>query len=270
MSLPIDFPFLTVGDQGPVSEAWRVEGFDDLNTDRGRLYVTTTVVGSTLQFELFSDRDRTALVMQGAAALNVRAVLAEQNDSGASGSVKVLELTARAFVLFVALATDRDIERRDNRINGLLSEEPAECNFEAVWDLTIREFYLRIQADYPTPMSVSDPLRFPGAGQVQIQGARGMPDVYALDLWRINGEGDWELKGLQNPGDWRTWATLYSLFLIWDREARSGDDNLIQRAQLYLDDSEKAWRRIPVLVDQDGDAIPEVQTRIRSAYLTRG
>lgn len=270
MSLPVDFPFLTVGDAAPTAEAWRLEGFDDDNTHRGRIYVTTVVVGNTLRFDLFSDRDRLLLVAQGAAALNDRATLAEMNDSGLSGSVRNIATRADSFLLFVALATDGDIERRDDRIKGLLGEEPAECDFSAVWDLTIREFYIRIQADFPPPAFVGDPLKFPGTSPVQTQGRRGMPDVHAIHLWHLNGEGDWELKGLENPGDWRTWATLYSLHLIWDRHARSGEDEIVARSDRYLQDSDRAWRMVPVLVDSDGDQVPERQVKTRTMYLERG
>lgn len=270
MSLPIDFPFVSVGDGNPVAEAWRMDGFDDENTDRGRLYVTTVAVGATLRFDLFSDRDELNLVAQGAATAGARATLAEQNNSGLSGSVWCLTVQADSLTLFVALATDKDIERRDDRIGGLLGESPAELNFSDVWDLTMREFYLRIQADYPPPAFVSDPLRFPGTGQVQTAGRRGLPDVDAIYLWHLNSEGDWELKGLDNPGDWRTWATLYSLHLIWDRKARSGDDELLARADRYLQDADRSWAMVPVLIDADGDRVPERAVRIRSMYIERG
>jgi len=270
VSLPIDFPFVTVGDSFPSTEAWRLAGFTDENTDRGRLHATFTVVGGELQVSLYSDRDKANLVAQGQAATNARATLAEMNDSGISGSVFITNVNADNIVVFVALATDLDIERRDDRIRGLLGEDPAECDFSAVWDFVIREFYVRIQANFPPPAFVSDPLRFPGSGQVQTAGRRGLPDVHAIHLWHLNGEGDWELKGLENPGDWRTWATLYSLHLIWDRRARSGDDELVARADRYLSDSDRAWSMVPVLVDSDGDSVPERQVKTRSSYLTRG
>ena len=271
MSLPIDHPYLTTGDGTPVAEAWRFDGFDDENTDRGRLHVTTVIVGATLRFDCYSDRDKTTLVCSGAAAQNVRAVLAEQGTSGISGSVKVLAIVADArLTVYLALATDRDIEKRDDRIRGLLGEEPAECDFRAVWELVIREFYLRIQADIPPPSFTADPLRFPGTGSQQTGGRSGLPDLHALDLWHLNGEGDWEIKGLENVSDWRTWATEYSLWLIWDRKARSGEDEIGARADRYLADSRDSWQRVPYMIDSDRDEVADAPITIRSMTFERG
>ena len=98
----------------------------------------------------------------------------------------------------------------------------------------------------------------------------GLADVRGIDLWHINGEGDWELKGLENIIDWRTWAVNYSLWLIWDRKARSGDDGLVERANRYLEDSERAWLRVPYLVDSDRDEVADRPLEIRTFTLERG
>ena len=270
MSLPLDYPFITVGDSEPVAEAWRIEGFADENTDHGRLHVTAAIVGGLLRFSVYKDRAKTLLVLQGEAAAGARATLTAQNNSGLSGSVKVNAVEATNLVLFLALATDRDIEQRDDRIAGLRGEEPDEVDFQAVWSQVMRRFYLGIQADFPPPQFASSPLHFPGASPTQIQGKRGQPDVHAILLWHLNGEGDWELKGLQNPGDWRDWAILYSLFLIWDRKARSGDDGLVTRADRYLIDADRAWKMVPILLDSDGDQAPEREIRTKSVYINRG
>ncbi len=271
MSLPIDHPYITTGDGTPVAEAWRFDGFSDENTDRGRLHVTTVVVGSTLRFDCYSDRDKTALVCTGAAAKGSRATLAESGSSRLSGSVKVLEVVAdTVLTVYLALATDRDIEKRDDRIRGLLGEEPAEGDFRAVWELVIREFYLRIQADVPPPSFVGDPLRFPGTSSQQTAGRSGLPDIRGVDLWHLNGEGDWEIKGLENVVDWRTWAIEYSLWLIWDRKARSGEDEIVARANRYLEDAKDSWQRVPYMVDSDRDEIADRPLTIRSMTLERG
>lgn len=271
MSLPIDHPYITTGDGAPVAEAWRFDGFDDGNTDRGRLHVTTVVVGAELRFDCYKDRDKTALVCQGAAAIGARAVLADQNNSGISGSVMVVTVAPDTrLTVYLALATDIDIEKRDDRIRGLLGEEPAECDFRAVWELVIREFYLRIQSDIPPPAFVGDPLRFPGTSSQQTPGASGLADVRGIDIWHLNGEGDWEIKGLENVKDWRTWAVEYSLWLIWDRKARDGEDTLVARADRYLDDSKQSWQRVPYMIDSDRDEVADRPLEIRSLTLERG
>lgn len=270
MSLPIDYPFVTVGDATPITEAWRFDGFNDENTDRGRVYFVTANVGGEVQFSGYSDRDKTALVVQGQAAVGSRATLAEQNNSGLSGSVKVLANAVENITVFVALATQKDLERREDRVSGLLGEDPFELDFSAIYHEVMREFYTNIQATFPPPSYVGDPLNFPGTAPVVTQGNRGMPEVHALFLWYQNGEGDWELKGLENPGDWRTWAILYSLHLIWDRKARSGDDNIQARADRFLEDARRAWKKVPVMIDSDGDQVPERTVHTRTMYLERG
>jgi len=270
VSLPVDFPVVTTGDGQPVAESWRLVGFSDENTDHGRLHITTVIVGGTLRFDCYSDRARGAMVCQGAAAPGAEATLAEVGDSGISGTVWVLAARAQTFTVFLALATDQDLERRDDRISGLKLEDPAEEDFRDVWVEAMREFYIRIQSLYPPPAFVSDPLRFPGTGQTQTPGRLGLPEATSVALWHLTAEGTWELKGLENPTDWRTWAILYCLQVIWERKARSGDDGLLERAARYQEEAERAWERVPVMVDTDRNAVPERILQIRTMTLERG
>jgi len=99
-----------------------------------------------------------------------------------------------------------------------------------------------------------------------------LPDVRGADLWHLNGEGDWEIKGLENVIDWRTWAVEYSLWLIWDRKGRSGqtEDGVVERADRYLEDSKDSWQRVPYMVDSDRDEVADRPIVIRSMTLERG
>lgn len=271
MSLPLDFPFVSTGDREGLLNTWRLVGFDDGNTDRGRLWVSTLASGSNLTVNVYKNRERTLLVATGTGPTKARITLPVSNSSGLTGSVFAEAVQATAgIILHVSVVSDKDWEERDERIRGLLPEEPTAEDFTDIWRQVMGQLYRMIQAIYPPPVFVGDPLRFPGTASVQEQGSRGMPEAYAIDLWSLNNEKDWELKGLQNPRDFSEWGINYGLYLIWNRKVRSGDDAIFTRAQFYLEESARQWDMIPVNVDTDRDGIPERKVRIRSMTLRRG
>ncbi len=270
MSLPLDFPFVSTGDRGAILNAWRLSGFNDENTDRGRLWITSLAAGANITVNVYKDRDRTQLVATGTGAVAARVTLTASNSSGLTGSVFAETATAATITLHVSVVSDKDFEGRDERITGLLPEEPSRDDFTDIWGQVMGQFYRQIQSIYPPPVFVGDPLRFPGTASVQEQGSRGMPEAYAIDLWALNNDKDWELKGLQNPRDFSEWGINYGLYLIWNRKVRSGDDTIFARAQFYLGESERQWNMVPVNVDTDRDGIPERKVRIRSMTLRRG
>jgi hypothetical protein len=170
--------------------------------------------------------------------------------------------------LWVQLATQDDILEREDDARAFLLGDPPEANFDVVARATMRQFYLAMQADFPPPQEFSGPLEF--YGREQVAGRRGLPDADAVDMWNLNDEGDWELVGVQNAGDWKEWAILWSLHLLWRRKAGSAEDPLLARSEGYRLDAERAWKMVRVQVDRDYDALPDRQLNIRTPRLRRG
>lgn len=271
MSLPLDHPFVEVGDALAQFTGWRVSGLTDRNSSRGRLYPSADPSGADVQLSVYRDRERTELVAQGTGAVQGRVTATEANSSGLEVSAIISENTQSSVVgLFASLATFDDLRARDDRLREFLLRDPPEADFREVELATLRQFYLRIQADFPPPVGVGDPLAFPGTASIVEQGRRGIPEVYAYYLWSLNTEGDWELVGLENPGDFREWAILHSLAVIWERRARSREDPVLERAMLYHEQARSAWSLVPVLVDVDLDSLPERPVKRRTRYLERG
>lgn len=271
MSLPLDYPYISTGDREGVLNAWRFTGYDDSNTDRGRLYVTTTAAGGTITVSVYKDLERTLKVAEGSGSALSRITLAEQNSSGISGSVYAETVNALATItIYLSVVSDRDLEKRDERISGLLPEEPLESTFVDIWEQVMIQLYLQIQAIYPPPVFAGDPLRFPGTASVQEAGSKGLPDIYSIELWTLNSQNEWELKGLQNPRDFVEWGINYALYLIWNRKVRSADDPIAGRAMHYLDRANTQWDMVPILADTDRDGIPERPVKTRTMTLRRG
>lgn len=272
MSIPRRFPIVETGDSGDVFSAWRVKGLTDENSDRGALYPSSVDDPLGIRILVYSDYERTELVAEGAGALGSRVTAVEVADSGLEVSVMIAAGASPAtnnVVLWVQLATLADISEREDDARAFFTEDPPERNFDVVALATMRQFYLNVQALFPPPQREVDPLAL-RAEREQIAGGSGRPDSDGPDLWALNGEGDWELVGLQNVSDWKEWAILWSLSILWKRKAGSAEDPMRERAAGYADDAAEAWAIVPVLVDKLRDRTPSRQVRRRAPLIRRG
>ncbi len=274
MSIPRRFPFLEEGDTNSILDAWRGAGFSDANTDRGLVYVDSADAGGgNIQLSAYRDIDRGApdLVAQGTGAPSTRVQLDPQNASALTLSVVPTSVLAQLGMrLHLQLATLDDICEREDDAKAFLLSDPPEVNFDVVALATMRQFYLNFQSIYPPPQRSRDPLAFPGSSPLQVSGRRGLPDIDSVDLWRLNSEGDWEITGLQNAGDWKEWAIAWSLHLVWKRRAGSSDDPMLKRSMGYKVEARDAWMSVPVLVDSNLDRLPDRQIRTRTPKFRRG
>lgn len=273
MSIPRRFPHIAVGNSVDM-EAWRVTGLNDANSDRGLLYVDAEDDGAGgIRIKVFSDFDKTVLVAQGNGPVGagIRITATEQADSGLTVSVikpDTSEITG--IELWVQLATLADIAEREDDARGFFLGDPPEVNFDVVALATMRKFYLGMQANFPPPQRTSAPLAFLDSSPTQKAGRRGLPDSDGIDLWALNVENDWELVGLQNVGDWKEWAILWSLHLIWKRKAGGSEDPLFIRSESYKQEAKEAWRGVPVQVDIDHDKTPDREIVVETPLLERG
>lgn len=272
MSLTLEHPIVEMGDSANQVQAWRFSGIDDSNTNRGRVYVSLADSSGSLAVTVYSDYERTAEVASGTGALGSRITLTASGGSGLTGSVYALNATTAntAITLYVALASFTDLKERCDRLTELLLEAPAETEFEVIRLATLKNFLLKLQDVFPTPSLVGGPLRFPGSQSLVEQGSLGQVEQSAYFLWSLNEANDWELTGLQNPGDYREWAILDGLARIWARVMRSQDGSEAALSAYYERQAEKAWKLVRPHVDTDLDGDPDRPVRTRSVRFRRG
>jgi len=134
----------------------------------------------------------------------------------------------------------------------------------------MREFNTRMAATFPPPVGIGDPLSWAPSGQEQ--GNRGLPDASAEYFWSLNRWGEWEITGLQNPGDYREWAIQQTLARVYYRKARAGDaeDPWWSRYLVAQDDADRLWGMIRPSVDVDQDGLPDRAPVVRSTRIRRG
>lgn len=282
MSLPMDFPVVEVGDQTGFYQAWRIERLNDTNSHRGRIYPEatqeadpqSTTGGTQIRIKLFRNLERTELVAQGVGQRGTRIVIAPEEDYDVEVSVFV-DLSAALphsgqVVVFGALAGIRDIEGAEDRLPAMRLRNPVEVDFDTIRLRVMQAFYRKFQALFPPPVSMSGPLDFAGSSPLQLQGKSGLPDITAVDLWRMNNEGDYELVGLQNPGDYREWYVMQVLADIWRRKAGSEADPAFQKALFYDEKAKMAFKEVFPQVDIDRDGRPERPVRRRTGSMRRG
>lgn len=266
----MDHPVIETGDAFSQLEAWRFAGLAEGNTDRGRLYVSVAESGGNAQVSVFSDRERTALVAQGTGAIDSRVTLAEQGGSGLSGSVIArLSTVSATITLFPQLCSQEDIREREDRALELLLEDPAETALTSILTAVSRAFLLEFSNRYPPPSRSSNTLRLSGTTLSVESGSLGELDQIAQSLWALNGESDWELVGLQNPGDYREWAILQSRAIAWDRRGRGEEDTVTARGASLFRQADRAFNRVQPLVDVDRDTTPEREPRASGIRMVR-
>lgn len=271
MSLTLDYPVAEVGDADSQLEAWRIDGANDSNTDRGVAYAKiVNPGGGNVTVELYSDRARESsdLVASGTGSVNTRISLTSQNGSGMSGSVKAITAAATSAIeLVLQLATRNDIEEREDRIAQLLLEDPAENDFDTVLRATMRQFLLRIQYRFPPVPLINDPLNT--FETLQPPSPRGRVERFAEVLWRRNGEENFELVGLQNPGDWKEWAILDVRARLWDRRS-DNDPTIMELKNQLMAEADRQWEIVQPWVDIGLDKSPDRIVRTKSLRIGRG
>ena len=268
MPLPSAFPFVQKGDASQQYQAWRLEGFTALNTDRGKLYPSSTQgSGTTVALTLYSDFERTASVASGSGTTPGRITLTATNQSGINGSAFVETNEAQSDVeLVVQLCTEQDLRNAEDRLEGLLLRD--ETNFNDAIRRTGVEFYTLVQAKIRPEVTTGSQLHVTG-GSRATAGRSGEPELIALSLWTLNREHCWELTGLANPEDFREWAVQDALGRIWLRRAHGGDDGKTQRALLYQQAADRLWGLLSLWVDHDQDLTPDRPALTRSIRIGR-
>jgi len=269
--LALDYPLVEVGDDATL-EAWRLSGFDDSNTDRGRVHVTTTVAGGTLTVAGYRTMEKASddKVFEGTGGVaGSRLTLAAVNGSRLAGSVKVVEVRALAAIrLSLMMASELDLSEREDRLRSMLNVD--RVNFADISRATSRAFYTKMSERFPPPVSIGRSLGFPGSSPDQEAGRFGRPDAAAFYLWTMNGEGAFEMTGLVNPTDYREWAIQDSLSRIWQAKAGGGaEDPMLSRAAWHIRAANDEWARITPWVDIDANGTPDRPARTKSVKIRR-
>lgn len=276
MSLTFDHPHLETGDPDGALSGWEVDGFSFNNNDSGRVYIrdnTGTIEASRTRQFLAGD-----LVATGPdVAANSILVLAPVNNSGLtiraarsdgaigpSGSIPpAIPLTVWFF-----LANESDLRRKDNQLGPMLLR--GEVNFLDPMRDTMREFLTRMSAVYPPPPSIGYPNDFI---QTPVEsGPFGKPEWHAQFFWGVNTRGEFEIVGLQNPGDFKLWFLNQCLALIYARKARTGDatDPIYSRQVGFQMEANRLWKLTKPWVDVDRNQIGDRQPKVRNIRLSRG
>lgn len=275
MSIPRLHPVVEVGDTGALYSAWRVTGMNDRNSGRGVLYASFSSDPGGVLLQVYRDFERAELVASGAGAVGGRVVaspvLIGTTLSGLTVSVVVTSDAATStVVLWVQLASEEDLREAEDDAQVFRLNDPPEVSFAKVAKRTMAQFYLLMASHYPQPQRMVDPLSYNGIESGQVSGKSGLPDRDSQDMWTLNSEGDWELTGLQNPGDYKEWAIAWSLWLLWKRKAGSADDPVYGRALGYKDEAGEQWALVRPQVDSDRDGTPSRQIRRRTPTIRRG
>lgn len=273
--LTFDHPVVEVGDPSAALEAWRFAGITDQNTDRGRIFVRSTPSGASMLVELFRDREMQAgdRVAFATGPVGARLTLAADNTSRLTASVYVRAgATVTSALLFVQLASVLDVRERDDRIGNLMAEDPAELDFRVLCLAVSRDFLTRIAERYPPAARTGRGLAMPGGSPLQDGARYGNPtDDASAAFWTLNRENEWELTGLQNPGDYREWAILATLALIWERKAQAVEgDAYTQRADRYRGLAAEAWARVIPWASMANDGAPDRPVTTGSMTIRRG
>jgi len=267
VALATDHPVVETGDTHNEFEGWVLEGVSDTNSDRGRYYV----VADAASVQLYRERYRQApdLVAQGAGAPGGFTQLTEVNGSGLSGRVYRNEgQPTNVVTVYYWLCNGQDLREFDDEAESMLIE--GEVDFNVPLRECMRQFLIMLASIHPPPPGISPPLRFV-ATEIE-DGREGTPEWVSQFFWTLTGTGDWELTGLQNATDYRSWAIYKTLEILYDRRARAGDtsDPVYTRARFFEQKAKELWYSIRPWVDIDRDQLPDRQPKIRSHRLRRG
>lgn len=275
MSLTFDHPHLETGDQPAALTGWEVEGFSRTNNDHGRVYVRDN--GGLIEASRSRTFGATDLVATGpdvladnvltlnpvnASGLTIRAY----RHSGVIGSV--VSPAANALTVWFFLANEADLVRKDNQLMSMLLR--GEVDFlDPMYD-TMREFLTRMSALFPPPPTIGSPNAFvPGPIEGNFQGKQ---EWYGQFFWGVNARGEFEIVGLQNPGDYHLWFVNQCLAKIYARKARTGDANdpIYSRQVAFQREADRLWALTKPWVDVDRNHVGDRQPKVRNIRLSRG
>ena len=268
MSLVYDHPHLETGDVGSVLSSWEVEGFSISNNDHGRVYVRdnagTIEASKTRAFAALD------LVASGPdVASGATLVLSPANGSGMT--IRALRSDGSigsSIVVWFFLANEGDLRRKDNQLGAMLLR--GEVDFLEPMCDTMREFLARMASIYPPAPVVGYPNDLVKSSIET--GTRGSPEWYAQFFWSVNTLGEFEITGLQNPGDYRIWFLNQCLALIYSRKARTGDtsDPIFSRQIAFQLEADRLWNMAKPWVDVDRNLVADRQPKVRNVRLRRG
>ncbi len=272
MSLPFDHPHLETGDKDHAFSCWEVEGLSLNNNDHGRVYIDSNA--GTIRAA--KDRSFVNVVASGPdVGVGVQLVLAPQNNSGLTiravrgeGAVAASIPPASPMTVWFFLANEADLRQKDNQLKTMLLRN--EVNFLIPMRDTMQEFMTRMAAIYPPSPSIGHPNDL-----VQSQteaGRNGSPEWYAQFFWSLSARGDFEVTGLQNPGDYRLWFLNQCLAMIYARKARTGDmsDPIYSRQVGFQFEADRLWQIVKPWVDVDRNQVGDRVPKVRNVRLRRG
>lgn len=215
-------------------------------------FTAAAVPSNIAVISLFMDRDLTLPVAAGRGYSGSRVQLRERGASTIQGSVWLSSAATGAIVqLYVSLASAKDTRGREDRLDEFKDEDPNEVSdFEDIQRSVLRAFYLRLFAIYPPESLQGNPLSFAPEYEIQQAGIFGQVDPSSIRLWTLNVENDYELTGLQNPGDYREWAVTMFQRFAWERRIRGGElDEAQQRVNVLLTQEALAFKGVRPMID---------------------
>ncbi len=276
MSLTFDHPHIETGDVHGAFSCWEVEGLNHNNNDHGRLYFRLNAglveASRSRQFgasDLMANGPdvppNTVLTLNAlnGSGLTIRAFRGSGTVTDATTVPPAIPLTVWFF-----LANEADLLRKDNQLKSMLIR--GEVDFLEPMRDTMREFLTRMGSVYPPPPTVGYPNDYQPTPVETNQ--QGKAEWYAQFFWSVNARGEFEVTGLQNPGDYRQWFLNQCLALIYSRKARIGDgtDPVYSRQVAFQVEANRLWTLVKPWVDVDRNQVADRQPKTRNVRLSRG
>ena len=275
--LNLDWPVVETGDAQLQLESWRVTGWNDSNTHRGRLYVVVSsdALGGQVDCYKSDALDAANLVARAEGALSTsivtRIALVAQNSSGLGGSVVLRSAVATtSTVLWLALASQRDLELSEDQVQHFLLQSPVEVDLLAPIQDCMRVFLQRMKRRYRPTQGTGNP--FMAVSPAVEPALEGLPEDLSQDLWTSSLDKYDELTGLENPQEYREWARLHTLAILWRRLVRDGPENdpAARMHNFYAAQAESAWSELAeAFVDADRDRLSDRQISTYNPSRTR-
>ena len=264
MGISLENPHVRTGDANGAIEDVRAQGASAENTRNGRLFLRKN--GANL--EAHRDRGFTSLVAQGVDATEADVVLAEQGGSGLTLTVFRTTADFGAMVIYIWLCSEEDLRQNADQVSGL--QLAGETSLEVPLRQMMREFVTRIAGTFPPPPGIARENAY--VGSPVEAGNRGSVSTYSQWLWSLNRFGEWELVGLQNPGDYLEWAIQQALAKAYYRKIRVADesDPFWTKFAAAQDEGDRLWRLVKPMVDIDQDSLPDRTLKTSSLRIRRG
>lgn len=269
--LSLDYPVIESGDRGTLN-AWRLSGFEDRNTDRGRVWVTTVAAAGVLTVTGYRDEAKTLPVFTGSGPAGSWITLAASGSSGLSGKVWCADASTSlaTIAVQVLLATLQDIQEAEDKLEELRphGSPSMAASFADIGKLVMRQFITDMARIYPPQRSTSDGTSYITGRQPN--GSKGLPERMALAIWGMGVDRRFEVVGI-DPRAYREWAVRWSLYLLWRRKSGGGDDPRVLKAEWWKRQAEEAGLdAMAPYVDMDGDDTPDGPAEITQVTFRRG